>query len=174
MIEKFDEVITQYNTIAFGEREKTLAGIEECKKFYDMIEEKFDLIKFNRYSNKFELYNQRIIGCEKEKQDLESFDNNLWSYLGNIFGEGINITLNNKKSYDKAIIEKCKLFLQKYLGILLSSEDEELILKELTKLGLKGKKGKEYKSLGAALSCLGYEINWRDKKHRGFRVIKTK
>ncbi|MPM40753.1 hypothetical protein SDC9_87401 [bioreactor metagenome] len=174
LIDKFDEVIIQYDTQAFGEKKRSLASIEKCRQFYSMIEAKFDLIKFNRYDNKFEVYSQRIIGCEKEKQDIDSFNYNLWAYLGNIFGEGINITLNNKKAYDQAIKEKCKLFLQKYLDIQLSSEDEELLLNEFTNIGLRGKKGNEYKSLGAAVTHLGYKIDWRDKKHRGFRVIYSK
>ena len=110
-----------------------------------MMEDRFRYIKFNRYNNKFEIYNQRIIGCEKEKQDFKSFKNNTWLYLGNIFGKGINIRLNDGRSYDEGIKDKCKLFLQDYIDKPLYKEDIDMILQELTKDRFKNYQKQVYK-----------------------------
>lgn len=176
LLEKFDEVIQEYidDNWAFGEPPDYYAHIDDCKSFYTMIEKRFDLIKFNRYESKFEIFNQKIIGCEKEKKDMENFKNNTWLYLGNIFGKGVNISLKDKKSRKKAIKEKCKLFIEDYIGKPLNTEEREVLRKELTIIGLRTSKDEEYKSLGAMISHLGYKLEWHGNKNKGIKTIAQK
>ncbi|MBP1927099.1 hypothetical protein J2Z76_002972 [Sedimentibacter acidaminivorans] len=174
LIEKFDEVIVQYTKWGFGINKKPYAMFEDCKRFYEMMEKRFSLIKFDRYNNKFEIYNQRIIGCEKEEKDLDSFNTNTCLYLGSVFGEGINIILNGKKLYDNGIKEKGRLLLQDYIGKPLNSEEMNILLKELTQIGLRGTKNQVYKSFGAVVTYLGYKLESYGNKNNGLKIINIK
>lgn len=174
LLSEFDEVIEEFLNLGFGEKPEFYVQYYDCMKFSQLIEKKFSLVKFNRYSNRFELYKQRIIACEREKKDLENFKSHTWEYLRNIFGEGVAISLRNKKGVNQAIEDKCIQIITEYLNQPLDLEKMNYLLKVLTDFGFKNSKGKEYSNLGSAVSSLGYKLQRHGNHNNNVKILVEK
>lgn len=174
LLPKFNEVMKEFLNWGFGQEPSYYSNYSDCEEFYNLIEKKFELIKFNRYKNEFELYKQRIIGCEKEEEDRSYFISNLWSYLGGIFGEGIIISISNKESVKQAFKDKCKLFIKVYNNSHLNLEERNRLLENLTEIGLRNSKNQEYLNLGSAVSYLGYKLVYDGNKNNDVKILVEK
>ncbi|MDD2192431.1 MAG: DEAD/DEAH box helicase family protein [Bacteroidales bacterium] len=146
---------------------KNYYTVSKIKEFVDYIEERFQFIRFNPFSQRFEIYTQRYAGFVQHEKDLEKYNNNKVDFLRST--TGVEMVINDTKTNQKIVDEY--ITSHQLLEVPIGEEIRTKMRKELTKFGITGYRNKPYKNLKSLLKPFGYSYKPTGDNNRKEYII---